>query len=131
LLATSLRYGYEVRDPQAYFEDIPDIALPAEMRKLAAHILDTKAAHFDPATFEDRYENALVDLLKQKQAGKPMKSEAPSRPSARVINLMDALKRSVASEKNAGPKAGKGGSARAGGNARRTPPRRTPARRAS
>jgi DNA end-binding protein Ku len=131
LLATSLRYGYEVRDPQAYFEDIPDIALPAEMRKLAAHILDTKAAHFDPATFEDRYENALVDLLKLKQSGKPLKSEAPSRPSARVINLMDALKRSVASEKSPAPKGGKSGSARSsGGNARHPAARRAPARRA-
>jgi DNA end-binding protein Ku len=109
LLATSLRYGYEVRDPQAYFEDIPDIELPNEMRKLAAHILETKAAHFDPASFEDRYENALVDLLKQKQAGQPAKAEAPSRPTARVINLMDALKRSVASEK-AEPKHKRGSS---------------------
>src|SRR5207248_1222548 len=80
LLATSLRYGYEVRDPQAYFEDIPDIELPNEMRKLAAHILETKAAHFDPSAFEDRYENALVDLLKKKPAGVPMKQDAPARP---------------------------------------------------
>jgi DNA end-binding protein Ku len=132
LLATSLRYGYEVRDPQAYFEDIPDIALPAEMRKLAAHILETKASHFDPATFEDRYENALVDLLKQKQAGKPTKSEAPSRPSARVINLMDALKRSVASEKAPAPKRGKSGGTQSGPRRSSRPTARRPAaRRAS
>ena len=105
LLATSLRYSYEVRDAAEYFEDIPSVNLPKEMLQLASHILDTKKGKFDPATFEDRYENALVDLLKTKQAGLPMPKEAPKRPTARVINLMDALKRSVASEKPAGAKA--------------------------
>lgn len=107
LLATSLRYGYEVREAKPYFEDIPDVELPKEMRQLASHILETKAGHFDPSTFEDRYENALVDLLKTKQAGLPPPKETTSRPTARVINLMDALKRSVASEKSGEGKAAK------------------------
>jgi DNA end-binding protein Ku len=133
LLATSLRYGTEVRDAQPYFEDIPDVALPKEMRQLASHILDTKAAHFDPSSFEDRYENALIDLLKTKQAGLPAPKETPKQPTARVINLMDALKRSVASEKSAGAKPAKRGAARPGAGARRssrTTTRRTGARRA-
>ncbi len=69
LLATTLRYSYEVRDAAAYFEDIPDLKLPAEMKQLAAHIVDSKAAHFDPEKFEDHYETALVELLRAKQAG--------------------------------------------------------------
>ena len=127
LLATSLRYGYEVRDAQPYFEDIPDVNLPKEMRQLASHILDTKAGHFDPSTFEDRYENALIELLKSKQAGLPMPKESPKRPSARVINLMDALRRSVATEKSGG-KTAKRSAPRPAAAARRTA--RTPARRA-
>jgi DNA end-binding protein Ku len=129
LLATSLRYGYEVRDAQPYFEDIPDVELPKEMRQLASHILDTKAGHFDPSQFEDRYENALIELLKSKQAGLPMPKETAKRPSARVINLMDALKRSVASEKSAAPKPAKRSTARPAAAARRTT--RAPARRAA
>jgi len=97
LLATSLRYPYEVRDQAAYFEDVPELKLPAEMKELAAHIVDSKAAHFDPSQFQDRYETALVDLLRAKQAGRSVKQpkEAPSTP--RVINLMDALRASIGS----------------------------------
>jgi DNA end-binding protein Ku len=99
LLATSLRYAYEVRDAGVYFEDIPDLKLPKEMSELAGHIIDTKASHFDPKKFEDHYENALVELLRQKQAGRaiePIKEEAPQ--PRRVINLMDALRASIGAE---------------------------------
>jgi Ku protein len=96
LLAVTLRYPYELRDAADYFDDIPTLKLPAEMKKLAAHIVDSKAAHFAPEKFEDHYEKALVDLLKKKQAGLPVptveEAEAP-----RVINLMDALKASIKS----------------------------------
>jgi DNA end-binding protein Ku len=135
LLATSLRYGYEVRDPQPYFEDIPDINLPKEMRQLAAHIIETKTGRFDPSSFEDRYENALIDLLKTKEAGQPPPRDIKSKPTARVINLMDALKRSVASEKAATPKSSKRSASRApAASVRRSgrpPARRASARRAS
>jgi DNA end-binding protein Ku len=98
LVATTLRYAYEVRDANQYFEDIPDLKLPEEMVKLAEHILDTRAGHFDPAEFEDRYETAVVEMLKQKQAGLPPKKEAPVAAPATVVNLMDALRRSVEAE---------------------------------
>jgi DNA end-binding protein Ku len=98
LIATTLRYAYEIRKESEYFDDIPAVKLPDEMTKLAEHILGTKAGHFDPAEFEDRYETAVVEMLRQKQAGIPQKRE-PDRPAAKnVINLMDALKRSLASE---------------------------------
>src|ERR1700719_3439655 len=58
LLASTLRYAYEVREPAAYFEDIPELKLPTEMKQLAVHILETKAAHFEPTKFTDHYETA-------------------------------------------------------------------------
>ena len=94
LLATTLRYEYQVRDQAEYFGGIPDLKLPAEMKKLASHIVDTKVGHFEPKKFEDHYEKALVELIKNKQAGKPIQTvEGPSTP--RVINLMDALRASI------------------------------------
>jgi DNA end-binding protein Ku len=64
------------------------------MLELAAHIVETKSGHFNPEEFEDRYEDALKELLKKKQSGE--KIEVPrERAPAKVINLMDALRRSV------------------------------------
>lgn len=106
LLATSLRYAYEVREAGVYFEDIPDLQLPKEMSELAGHIIDTKSSHFDPKKFEDHYENALVELLRKKQAGRaiePIREEAP--PARRVINLMDALRASIGAETEKKPPA--------------------------
>jgi DNA end-binding protein Ku len=95
LLATTLRYPYEIRDQKDYFEDIPELKLPDEMMKLAAHIVDTKAGHFEPKAFEDHYEKALVELLKSKQAGIPVEAIGEETAAPRVINLMDALKASI------------------------------------
>ena len=63
-----------VRDEDKVFDDISDVKYPKEMKDLAAHIIDSKAAHFDPKQFDDRYEEAVAELLKSKQAGKPMKT---------------------------------------------------------
>jgi DNA end-binding protein Ku len=98
LKATTLRYPYEVREASAYFDDIPDRKIPGEMLKLAEHILDSKAGDFDPSTFEDRYETALNEMLRKKQAGLPVPKEAPAAQPANVVNLMDALKRSLQKE---------------------------------
>jgi DNA end-binding protein Ku len=106
LLATSLRYANEVRDAAAYFEDIAELKLPDEMSQLAGHIIATKASHFDPKKFEDHYENALVELLRKKQAGRaiePVRDEAPT--PQRVINLMDALRASIGAQTQKKPAA--------------------------
>ena len=95
LLATTLRYAYEVREQADYFDDISDKKLPAEMMKLAAHIVDSKAGHFEPKSYEDHYEKALVELLKSKQAGMPVETIGEVKEAPRVINLMDALKASI------------------------------------
>ena len=105
LLATTLRYAYEVRDAAAYFEDIPDLKLPDEMRQLAAHIVDSKAAHFEPAKFVDHYETALVDLLRAKQAGRIVEAPKEQAQPDRVINLMDALRASIGAETKKKPAA--------------------------
>jgi DNA end-binding protein Ku len=102
LLGLTLRYPYEVRDEASYFEDIPDLKLPKEMLDLATHIVNTKSGHFDPSQFQDRYENALIDLLKKKEAGEKIE---PAREAAapRVVNLMDALRASIDTEKKKAP----------------------------
>jgi DNA end-binding protein Ku len=102
LLGLTLRYPYEVRDEETYFKDIPDMKLPKDMLDLATHIVQTKSGHFDPAQFEDRYENALTDLLKKKEAGEKIEP-AKEGPTPQVVNLMDALKASIDAEKKKAP----------------------------
>ncbi len=97
LLATALRYRTEVRDEDKYFDDIPSAKIPSDMIDLAEHIIKQKKAHFDPNKFEDRYEEALSALIKAKRTGKPAPA-APAPEKSNVINLMDALRRSVRSE---------------------------------
>lgn len=106
LMGTLLRYPYEVRDEKDYFDDIADIRLKKDMLDLARHIVETKAGHFRPETFEDHYETALRELIARKSKG--IRIEAPKRGEpAKVINLMDALRKSVRSEQAAGRKNGK------------------------
>jgi DNA end-binding protein Ku len=110
LMGTTLRYPYEVRKADEYFEDIPDIKLAPDMLKLAEHILKEKEADFDPAQFEDHYETALTELLRNKRAGfKPPAGKEHILAPAKVINLMDALRRSIENgrDKPAAPKKGK------------------------
>ena len=109
MLGTTLRYGYEVRKPEEFFSDIGDVKVPGEMLKLAEHILDTKKGDFDPSEFEDHYETALVELLRKKQAGfKPPKTKERAAAPKNVINLMEALRRSVQAERAAPVQAKKG-----------------------
>lgn len=98
LLATTLRYKDEVRDENDYFDDIPSTKIPADMLKLATHILETKKGKFDPDKFEDRYETALKALVKAKHAGRSIPVAPESRPS-NVVNLMDALRRSAQADR--------------------------------
>ena len=103
LLGMTLRYPYEVRKQSEYFDDIPDEKIPKDMLELPSHVARTKAGHFKPEQFEDHYEEALKELLRKKQAGQ--KIEAPKEPTeAKVINLMDALRRSVQAERGGGGK---------------------------
>ena len=95
LRGTTLRYPYEIRDEAEYFADIPDIKVPAEMLKLADHIVGTKLGTFDPTSFVDHYETALVELLKNKQAGIATAKPAPRAAREPAGNVIDLLRRSV------------------------------------
>jgi DNA end-binding protein Ku len=95
LVGMLLRYPYEIRDENEYFDDIQDVKVTKEMLDLARHIVETKSADFEPAKFEDRYENALVELLNQKRKGEPVRSAVKPRDTGNVINLMDALRKSL------------------------------------
>src|SRR5215210_4045237 len=64
----TLRFNHEVRSEAEYFGDIPEIVLPDEMIRVAEHIIQTKAADFDPAFLEDHYRAAVVGMLRAKQA---------------------------------------------------------------
>jgi DNA end-binding protein Ku len=101
LMATALKYENEVRSEEPYFEDIPAVKISSDMLDLATHILESKKADFDPSKFEDRYEKALTDLIKAKGAGKELPEPSKPEPS-NVINLMDALRKSVQVEKRGG-----------------------------
>jgi len=130
LVATALRYRTEVRNEDSYFSDIPNTKIAPDMLDLAIHILDSKKGHFDPGKFEDRYEQALTGLIEAKQAGKPAPKVAEPKPS-NVINLMDALRRSVQAEKGSG-KGGRQASPRtaARNGSKRTTQARTRVKRA-
>src|SRR5712671_1356352 len=101
LLGITLRYPYEVRSEAEYFDDIEDEKVPKDMLELASHIVDTKRGEFDPKKFEDRYEDALKELLKKKQKGEKIERPAESKPS-NVVDLMEALRQSVSAEKGGG-----------------------------
>ena len=103
MMGITLRYPYEVRKEEDYFDGIENEKIPKDMLDLATHIVETKTGHFKPQRFKDDYEDALKDLLRKKQKGE--KIEAPKeRAPSNVVNLMDALRQSV--------KAGGGGRAR-------------------
>jgi DNA end-binding protein Ku len=115
LLGTTLRYAYELRDEEDYFDGIKSPKISKDMIELASHILDTKAAHFDPTKFKDEYENALKALVRRKASGKPIKVTEREEKPDNVVNLMDALKASLK---------GKSASKRRAPAARRAPARR-------
>jgi len=95
LRGITLRYPYEVRKEDEYFSDIPDVKVSKEMLQLAEHIVETKTGEFDPSEFEDTYETAVVEMLKQKQSGKTVSKVAPKVPAAQTGNVIDLLKRSL------------------------------------
>jgi DNA end-binding protein Ku len=99
LLAVTLRYPYELREPGTYFRGIARKRMPKDMVALASHILDSKAGHFDPSRFKDQYETALKKLIRRKAKGKPIEPPEEKEQTGKVINLMEALRQSVQGRK--------------------------------
>jgi DNA end-binding protein Ku len=106
VLGTTLRYPYEVRKAEDYFCDLPDLTITPEMLTLAEHIVDGEAGDFDPLTFRDRYEEALLAHLKAKQVDAVPERKQMFAAPRRVINLMEALRRSIAEDKKLAPRKG-------------------------
>jgi len=94
---TTLRLAKEVREPSSAFEKL-NAKITADMLAMAQQIIGQKKTKFSPDAFEDRYEEALMALVRSKIAGgKPVISKAPERGN--VVNLMDALRRSIEEER--------------------------------
>ncbi|MGB0087789.1 MAG: Ku protein [Rhodomicrobiaceae bacterium] len=98
MFVCTLRNPNEVRGTAEYFGNIPVGNPDPEMLDLAERLIEQKATEFDPKNYEDRYEIALMQMIKEKLKGhKPIVAAAPERGN--VINLMDALKASLSQSK--------------------------------
>lgn len=97
MVVTLLRQANEVVAEKNYFEKIPEARLDPELGDIAGMLIDRKKTHFDPSSFTDRYEDALVAMLEAKKKGKKPPKAAP-RPKENVVNLAALLKKSLAQE---------------------------------
>ncbi len=95
LMAWSLRSHDEVRDAADIFGDIADRKPDAAMIAIAEKIIEQQEGPFDPSAFNDRYEDALRDLIAEKQKGKGRKVKAAEPETTNVVDLMDALRKSL------------------------------------
>jgi DNA end-binding protein Ku len=102
MMGITLRYPYEVRDQNEYFDGIENEKVPKDMLELAIHIVETKKGKFEPEKFEDQYEDALKDLIRKKQKGEKIE-RATERAPSNVVNLMEALRQSVKADRSGGP----------------------------
>lgn len=101
---TTLHYGDEVRSATPYFEDIRQGDINDSYLKLAEQLIETNAGEFDPSEFQDRYQDAMLDVIKRKLAGETP-AAVQEEEAGKVINLMDALKASVAAQAQKKPPA--------------------------
>lgn len=95
IIAWSLRSNREVRDASDYFDGIPNEKPPAAMIEIAAKIIEQQSGPFDPSKFNDRYEDALRALIREKEKGHGVHQVEDQPREAEVIDLMEALKRSL------------------------------------
>jgi DNA end-binding protein Ku len=95
MMAYTMRYAEEVRDPAKYFGEIKKASVDEDQLSLAKELIKRKASRFVPEKFKDEYEAALRELVDAKVKHAPIPREEPARKTAKVINLMDALRKSV------------------------------------
>lgn len=104
MLLTTLRYDRTVRQPDTVLDDIPNLKTDKEMIELARNVIEKNASKFDPSEFDDKYEEAVIELIRAKKAGKKISRprQTEEKPS-NVVNLFDALKKSLAADNDEGP----------------------------
>jgi DNA end-binding protein Ku len=95
MMAYTVRYADELRDPAEYFNGIKPVTVDDEQLSLAKELIKRRAAKFDPSKFTDEYEAALMQMVEAKVKNAPLPKDEPAPKSAKVVNLMDALRRSV------------------------------------
>jgi DNA end-binding protein Ku len=96
LLMETLRYNYEVRTAENYFEDIhKDFELDREQIQLAQQLIESKSADFDPRKFKDRYQEGLLEIINAKMEHRVPNLKEEERKPGKVINIMDALRKSL------------------------------------
>jgi DNA end-binding protein Ku len=115
LVMEMLRYSEELRDPADYFEGVPAVKPEKEMIELAVQLIEKKSAPFDPKKFQDHYATALRELVQDKLKGhKIIAPHEEARPKGgNIVDLMEALKRSVGEPAPGKGKAPRGGKKRA------------------
>lgn len=103
MLLTTLRYDRMVRQPDTVLDDIPNLKTDKEMIELARNVIEKNASKFDPSEFDDKYEEAVIELIRAKKAGKKISRprQTEEKPS-NVVNLFDALKKSLAADNDEG-----------------------------
>jgi DNA end-binding protein Ku len=95
MVGVTLHYPYEVRKEKEIFGHIPQLKIDKEMIGMAHQLIKSKEGHFEPDKFEDRYEEAVREILNKKQKGVTIRPAAAQAASGNVVNLMDALKKSL------------------------------------
>jgi len=100
MMAYVMRYDEELRKPAEYFDKIKKVTIDDDQLSLAKELIKRKAAKFAPEKFKDEYETALRAMVEAKVNNAPIPKEEPAPASGKVINLMDALRKSV--EKDTG-----------------------------
>jgi DNA end-binding protein Ku len=103
MMAYTMRYAEELRDPAEYFKEIKKVAVDNDQLSLAKELIKRKAAKFAPEKFKDEYETALREMVEAKVKHAPLAKDEPAPKKGKVINLMDALRKSVHGDNVAGP----------------------------
>lgn len=95
IMAYVLRYAEELRSPAEYFADIKEVKVDSDQLSLAEELIKRRSSRFDPSKFTDDYEKALREMVEAKINKVPQRTKEPTAKPGKVINLMDALRRSV------------------------------------
>jgi DNA end-binding protein Ku len=116
LVMEILRYSNEIKAASSYFHDLPDAKLDPEMVALATELIARKAASFEPQRYKDSYAVALKALVDEKAKGRKIITTPEAEPrGSNVVNLMDALRKSVQGGDKGGDKGGKPPAEKSGG----------------